>query len=96
MFRLWGKVYKNNRIIQDTVYENDDLKLSTDDKVTKGLYEICIQFDLQNPMWFKSNHKDMEKFRKTVFIKDHFIEEIDFDFLEIEIIEEDKHSIQEQ
>lgn len=93
MFRLWGKVYKNNKIIQDIVYENNDVKLSTDDKINNGLYEICMAFDLQNPIWLKSNYKDLEQFRKTSFRKDHFIEQIDFDYLEIDIIEEDKKNL---
>lgn len=93
MFRLWGKVYTNNKIIQDTVYENDDNKLSTEKKITEGLYEICMSFDLQNPIWLKGNYKDLDQFRKTTFRKDHFIEQIDFDYLEIEIIEEDKKNL---
>lgn len=93
MFRLWGKVYKNNKIIQDTVFENDDISITTEKKVSQGLYEICMQFDLQNPIWLKSNYKDLKQFRRTTFRKDHFIEQIDFDFLEIEIIEEDKNNL---
>ncbi|PKM49456.1 MAG: hypothetical protein CVV02_16065 [Firmicutes bacterium HGW-Firmicutes-7] len=90
MLRLWGKLYKNNKIIQDTVICNNDTNLPTDKKVDLSLYEICMLFDLQKPIWLKDNHKDFKKFRRTSFRRDHFIEEIDFDYLEIEIIEEDK------
>ncbi|PKM93262.1 MAG: hypothetical protein CVU84_16730 [Firmicutes bacterium HGW-Firmicutes-1] len=90
MFRLWGKLYKNNRILKDTVICNDESALSTDKKVDHALYEICMQFDLQKPLWLKDNHKDFKQFRRTSFRKDHFIEQIDFDYLEIEIIEADK------
>lgn len=93
MFRLWGKVYKNHKTIQDMVYENSDLTIPTEEKVKLGLYEICMAFDLQHPIWLKGNHKDMEQFKRTAFRKDHFIEQIEFDHLEIEIIEEDKKEI---
>lgn len=90
MFRLWGKLYKNNKIIQDTVICNDEINLSTEKKIDQALYEICMLFDLQKPIWLKDSLKDFKQFRRTSFRKDHFIEQIDFDYLEIEIIEEDK------
>lgn len=90
MFRLWGKIYKNNKIIQDTVICIDDKSLSLDKKVDQAIIDICMQFDLQKPFWLKDNEKDFKKFQRASFKKDHFIEQIDFDFLEIEVIENDK------
>ncbi len=90
MFRLWGKVYKNSRIIQDTVICIDDQKLPYKAKVDSALLELCMQFDLQRPLWLKDNDKDFKQFFRTVFRKDHFIEHIEFDYLEIELIENDK------
>ncbi len=88
MLRLWGKIYKNSRVIQDLVYENDSEDLTTGKKLKLGLYELCMAFDLQMPMWLESNTKELKKFKLTSFRKEHFIEEIDFDCFEIEIIEE--------
>ena len=45
MFRLWVKVWKDNRLIRDTVVENDRRDTRTH-KVLQGLEEGCRRFDL--------------------------------------------------
>ncbi len=89
MFRLWGKVYKDDSIIKDTVVGMDDQNLSTDTLTYSCMDKLCDIFDIQHPMWLKDNHKEYPVYRRTVFKQDHFIEEIDFDHLEIEIIEDE-------
>lgn len=90
MFRLWGKVYKNSKVIQDTVISIEDRNSTIEKKADQALFDICMAFDLQKPLWLKDNHKDFKQFQRTCFRKDHFIEQIDFDYLEIEVIENDK------
>jgi len=51
--------------------------------------EICYAFDLAKPIWLDSTIRDFKKHDKTRFTKDNFIEAIDFDYLEIQVIEED-------
>ena len=79
MFRLWGKEFKDNRMLRDTVICDD-----TDDtrthKIFHALDEICYQFDLSKPIWLDST--------KARFYQDNFVDSIDFDYLEIQIIEE--------
>lgn len=87
MFRLWGKIYKNNRIVSDYIFELNTNGLNQQEKINQGLEALCYHFDLQIPMWFSSNDNDFEVVGKTRFTEHHFIETIDFDFLEIEIIE---------
>lgn len=48
-----------------------------------------MQFDLGQPVWLDTNVQDFKRHSKTRFRQDSFIEHIDFDFLEIQIIEED-------
>ena len=45
MFRLWIKQWKDNRLIQDTVVEDDSVDTRTH-KVLRALEEGCRQFDL--------------------------------------------------
>ena len=45
--------------------------------------------DLGNPIWLDSTVKDFKKHDKARFYQDNFIEQIDFDYLEIQVIEED-------
>lgn len=89
MFRLWGKVYKDNRLVMDTVIENQKEDTRTH-KVMDALMDICYEFDLGKPIWLDKNAREFQRHSKTKFYKDSFVEEIDFDFLEIHVIEEDQ------
>ena len=88
MFRLWAKEFKNNRMLKDTVIEDpsDDTRTH---KVFRAMDEVCYQFDLSKPIWLDSTVSDFKRHDKTRFTQDNFIEAIDFDYLEIHVIEED-------
>lgn len=88
MFRLWGKIIKDNRLVRDTVIE-DCTKDTRTHKIFHALDQICMEFDLQHPIWLEATVKDFRHHRKAKFSQDNFIDRIDFDFLEIQIIEED-------
>ncbi len=91
MFRLWGKIFKNNEMIRDQVFELESSNLTTEEKTKKGIETLCYDFDLSKPMWFSENHSDYAMISKTSFSDQHFIESIDFDYFEIEIIENDDY-----
>ena len=88
MFRLWAKEFKNNRMLRDTVIEDpsDDTRTH---KVFRAMDEVFYQFDLSKPIWLDSTVSDFKRHDKTRFTQDNFIETIDFDYLEIHVIEED-------
>lgn len=88
MFRMWAKLITNTRIVKDTVICISDYSLSRTSMVFQSLEEICYQFDLGKPIWLESTVKDFKIHSKTRFTQDNFMEPIDFDFLEIQIIEE--------
>ena len=89
MFRMWCKIFKENRLLKDTVIEQPDLDKSRTRKVFDSLEEACQIFDLAIPTWLDSTIKDFKRHDKTRFYQDSFIETIDFDYLEIHVIEED-------
>lgn len=89
MFRVWGKIFKNNRLIKDITIENGAAHLSRTTKVYKALDDMCYELDLQVPIWLDSNKREFIRHDKTRFHQDNFIEQIDFDFLEFHVIEED-------
>ena len=88
MFRLWGKVFSDKHLIKDIVIENkkDDTRTH---KIMQALEEVCYQFDLAKPFWLEANINDFKRHHSTRFTKDNFIESIEFDYLEIQVIEED-------
>lgn len=90
MYRLWGKIIKDTRFVKDHVFELDNRQLDRKEKLNEGLDFLSLHFDIQKPMWFPDNEKDFNQFAKTRFHKDHFIETIDFDYFEVEVIEDDK------
>lgn len=89
MFRMWGKLFCDNHMIRDTVIE-DERSINRTQKVLDALDEIVYQFELARPIWLDSNLEEFKRFSKTRFSADHFVEEIAFDYLEIEMIEEDE------
>lgn len=88
MFRLWAKEFENNHMIKDTVIGDDSDDTRTH-KVFRALEEVCYQFDLGKPIWLDSTIQDFKRHDKARFTQDNFIETIDFDYLEIHVIEED-------
>ena len=88
MFRLMGSIYKDTHILKSTVI-CDDTKDSRTQKVFHSLDSICHKFDLPSPIWLDANVKDFQKFSTVRFSQDNFIEILDFDYFEIQIIEED-------
>ncbi|MCX4341030.1 MAG: hypothetical protein OSJ72_15475 [Lachnospiraceae bacterium] len=88
MFRLWAKEFKDNRMIKDTVIEDARSETRTH-KVFDALEEVCLTFDLGKPIWLEATVSDFKRHSKARFSQDNFIEEIDFDYLEIHVIEED-------
>lgn len=88
MFRLWAKTFHNNHMLQDIVIADDSEDTRTH-KVFRALDEICLQFDLGRPIWLDATISDFKRYSKTRFTQDNFIESIDFDYLEIQVIEED-------
>lgn len=88
MFRMWGKIWKDNHMVKDTVICMTDYSISRTTMVFQSLDDICYQFDLGKPIWLDANITDFQRHDKTRFTQDSFIEHIEFDFLEIHVIEE--------
>ena len=88
MFRMWGKLWKDNHLVRDTVINISDYSLSRTQMVFQSLQEICYQFDLSQPIWLDANIREFQRHDKTRFSRDNFVEEIPFDYLELQVIEE--------
>ena len=88
MFRMWMKIFKDNRLVKDTVISVTDPNLSRTSKVFHAVSEGFMEFDLSQPIWLDANVREFQRHNKTRFTQDNFVEEIDFDYLEVHIIEE--------
>lgn len=88
MFRLWVKEWKDNHLLRDTTICDD-----TDDtrthKIFRAIETACYELDLSKPIWLDSTIKEFQRHAKARFYQDSFIDAIEFDYLEIHVIEED-------
>ena len=46
------------------------------------------EFDLSKPIWLDSTIAEFKRHAKARFYQDNFVDSIDFDYLEIQVIEE--------
>ena len=88
MFRLWAKEFKDNRMLRDIVIEDNTQDTRTH-KVFNALDKVCYTFDLSKPIWLDKTIAEFKRHDKARFTKDNFIDSIEFDYLEIQVIEED-------
>lgn len=89
MFRIWAKLFKDNRMIKDMVVCNDSQDKSRTQKIFAAMDDICRSYDLSKPIWLDSTIAEFKRHDKTRFTQDNFMEPIEFDYLEIHVIEED-------
>lgn len=88
MFQLWAKMWKDSHLLKDITISND-CPINRTKKVFDSIEEVCRVWDLSKPIWLEANVKDFKRHSKTRFTQDSFLEPIEFDFLEIHMIEED-------
>lgn len=89
MFRMWCKIFADNHLVKDITIINSDPAKSRTKKVFDAITEACTSFDLAEPIWLDKTVNEFKRHDKARFYQDNFIEQIDFDYLEIHVIEED-------
>ena len=88
MFSVCGRLFKDKRMVKDYVAEDSDYSKDRKTMIFDTIREICHEFDLAKPIWLLPNIDEFAARGKVRFGADNFIEQIDFDYLEIQIIEE--------
>ena len=86
---FWAREWKNNHMLRDYTVEDNSPDTRTH-KVFHALDESCSAFDLTHPQWLESTIRDFKKHSRCRFTQDCFVgEEIEFDYLEFQVLEED-------
>ena len=83
MTRLWMRIIKKHRI------DKQFIAPCAPGGEREALIALCREADLPVPMWLEKHEREFERFRRTAFLPDHFIEEVRFERLEIEFLEEE-------
>lgn len=87
MLTIWGKLIRNNKVIASDTCTSDAQDMSA------ALLE-CIEhfgrtFDIEAPMWNSLHTKQLGNFQKAVFTRDDFIDRINFDRFEMQVLDQD-------
>ncbi len=82
MNKLWVKANRRHKIIK-----NIDAPCEWG-KQKDVLREMLRELDYPCPMWLDKHEKEFETFRRTIFRPDHFIEDVPFDELEVEFLDD--------
>lgn len=86
MPRLWARIIKRHRIDQQATR---DCRF---EDVEDALTEMCREFDIPRPIWLEKHYREYESFRRTRFLPEHFMEDVPFQRLEIEYLDDDDRS----
>ena len=86
--RIWFRQFKENRMVRDITVEDYERDTRTH-KIVTSLEKACREMDLSVPIWLDINIKDFQRNAKCRFYQDSFVDEIPFDYLEVQVIEED-------
>ena len=89
MFRLWAKAFKNSKVLNDIIISDIAEDKNRTRKVFDAVDEVCYEFDLSRPVWLDKNINEFKRRDKTRFDQDNVIDSLEFDYLEIQVIEED-------
>ena len=86
---IWARIWKNNKMLRDHTVKDYSSDTRTH-KVFHAVDEVCSVFDLAHPQWLESTIRDFRRHSRCRFTPDCFVgEEIGFDYLELQVIEED-------
>ena len=85
---IWFKIYADAHLIRTETIEDDGQDTRTH-KILRALEEACQRFDLGRPIWLDANVEESKRHASTRFTKDNFVAEIDFDYLEMQVLHED-------
>ena len=86
--RIWFKVFDDTHMLASETIEDYSNETRTH-KIFNALEEACNRLDLGKPIWLDANVNEFKKNAKTRFRQESFVESIEFDFLEMHVIEED-------
>lgn len=84
MFRIWGRIEKEHKIIRQTTYESV-AKFEWGDFFTY-LSDICEALDIATPVLLKTHIFNYAKFNRVTFLPRDFTEPVSFDKLILENI----------
>ena len=87
MLKVWGKIIKNGKLIKSETFTSG--KAALEEAMLEALEYFGKVFDIEVPMWQSNHTVELVAFRRIIFREDDFIDKINFDRFEIEVLERD-------
>ena len=85
MKKLWAKILKNHKIVEECVVNvSDEFDAQN---LYEPLKEICYELKIETPIILSKHKNQLEEFGITKFLKTDFIDSVNFDSLVIEYFE---------
>ena len=81
---IWVRLMRKTRIDQDMTVECNL------DGWQEALEEACQRLDVPRPLILPRHERDWEEFSQARFLREHFMEEVAFDRMEVEFIDPDR------
>lgn len=85
--KIWFRLSRDSHTIKDMILENNE-DISRTAKVFALLEEACHVWDLAVPVWLEPTIHEFKYRAKARFPRDSFHEAVDFDYMEIQVLEE--------
>ena len=86
---IWVRLMHKTRIERDVTVDcgHEDWQ--------EALQTACRLLDVGRPMVLPRHERDWEQFSQVRFLKEHFVEDVPFDRMEVEFIDPDKKQKQQ-
>ena len=81
---IWVRLMRKTHIVKDAT-----VPCAIQDW-QQALDEACRQLDVPRPLLLPRHERDWEQFSQARFLKEHFMEDVSFDRMEVEFIDPDK------
>ena len=85
--KIWFRLSRSSKTIKETVIENNE-DISRTAKVFASLEKACHDWDLAVPVWLDTTINEFKYRARGRFPSDSFHEDVDFDYMEIRVLEE--------
>lgn len=87
MLRLWGKLYKDHKIVRQMTLNTREEKMDYS-RFYDYMSEIAHALDCPTPLVIKSHIFNFAKFNFVKFVKADFVEQISFDYMMVELLKD--------
>ncbi|MBQ7655517.1 MAG: hypothetical protein IJI53_03020 [Clostridia bacterium] len=81
---IWVRLMRKTHIEKDTTVE------CAYSEWQEALDAACHKLDVSRPLILPKHERDWEQFSQARFVKEHFVEDVPFDRMEVEFIDPEK------